>query len=358
MDVWYCNREDVQAALDVQTTARASAQIDREIESASRSIEGSLLRYFYPTVGTQTFDWPGHQYETPWVLRLDQRELTSITQVLAAGVDITASCFLRPDDAPIRHFPYTKIEINLASNAAFNSGSTFQRAIAVTGVFGFCADENAGGTISAFADTTGTTGTVSNGSLVGVGSIVRVDTERMAVTAKNMAATGQTITTNPTATAKDNVIGVSSGPAFAVNEVMMVGGEKMRVDDVAGNNLVVTRAWDGSVLAAHTSGTAVFASRLLTVQRGVLGTTAATHSANAAVSVHVVPGLIRTLCVAEVLNTLGQERRGYSQALKRSLSGTAGPGDGREVSTGLDDLRKRAFTRYARVRTRTPARMV
>lgn len=358
MDPWYCNREDVQVALDVQTTARNAAQIDREIESASRSIEGSVLRYFYPTVGTQTFDWPGHQYETPWVLRLDQRELTSVTQVLAAGVDITAGCFLRPDDAPIRHFPYTKIEINLGSNAAFNSGATFQRAIAVTGTFGFCADETPGGTITAFADTTGRTGTVSNGSLVGVGSIVRVDTERMAVTAKNMTATGQTITTNPTATAKDNVIGVASGPALAVGEIAMVDGEKMRIDDIAANNLIVTRAWDGSVLAAHTSGAAVFASRLLTVQRGVLGTTAATHSANAPVAVHVVPGLIRTLCVAEVLNTLGQERRGYSQALKRSLSGTASPGDGREVSTGLEDLRKRAFTRYARVRTRTPARMV
>jgi hypothetical protein len=357
VEVSYCTREDVKSALDIQTTARVNAQIDREIDSASRAIEGDLLRYFYPTVATQTFDWPGHQYETSWILRLGARELTSITQVLAAGVDITADCFLRPDAAPLRGFPFTKVEINLASNsAAFNSGSTFQRAISVSGTFGFCADETAGGTVTAFADTTGTTGTVSDGSLMGVGSILRVDSERMIVTGKNMANTGQTVTTSPTAQANTNSIGVSDGTQFDVDEVIMVDAEKMRIDDIAGNQLIVTRAWDGSVLAAHTSGTTVYASRLLTVERGVLGTTAATHSASAPVFVHIVPGLIRTLAVAETLNSLGQERRGYAQALKRGSTGD--PSSDRDVSTGLDDIRKRAIAKYARVRLATTPRMV
>lgn len=357
VEIMLCTREDVKSALDIKESARVNAQIDREILGSSRAIEGDLLRYFYPSVSTQTFDWPDHQFAAPWRLWLDQREMCGPpTQVLAAGVDITANVLPRPDDAPLRGRPYTKLEIDLSSNSAFNAGRTFQRSISVIGPFGFCADETPGGTITAFTDTTGTTGTCSDSSLIGVGSIIRVDQERMAVTGKSMAATGQTITTSPTANTNVNIMGVSSGAAFDTGEVMMVDGEKMRIDDIAGNNLIVTRAWDGSTLAAHTSGAAIYSPRLLTVARGILGTTAATHAATTPVMVHVVPSLIRTLCVAETLNTLGQERRGYAQAIKRSAKD---PTDAREVSTGLDSLRKQAATRYGRqMRVRTAARLV
>lgn len=355
-EVSYCTREDVKSTLDVAETARINAQIDREIQASSRSIEGELKRYFYPLVATQTFDWPDHQFATPWRLWLDEWELTSVTQVLAAGVDITSSVLLRPDGAVSRGRPYTKLEVDLSSVAAFNAGSTFQRSISVAGAFGFCAAETPGGAMAtAFTDTAGTSGTCSDGSLVGVGSLIRVDSERMIVTGKAMASTGQTITAIG-AVNNLNVVTVSGG-TFDANEVIMVDAEKMRVDDVTGTQLTVTRAWDGTILAAHTTNAAVYAARALTLARGVLGTAAAAHSANATIAVHAVPSLIRDLCVAETINTLSQARRGYTQALRRGNANSNT--EAREVSTGLDDLRTRVANAYARkMRTRTAARLI
>ncbi|HEX3781741.1 MAG TPA: hypothetical protein VHX38_18920 [Pseudonocardiaceae bacterium] len=359
-EVWYCTREDVKAALDVPEVSWRDAQIDRAIEGASRSIEGDLGRYFYPQYAVETFDWPDHQYSAAWRLWLDQRELTSVTSVTTAGIDITSSVMLRPDDAPLRGFPYTKVEIDLSSSAAFSAGQTFQRSIAITGTFGFCAGETTGGTmVSAFSDTTGTTGTVSDASLIGVGNIIRVDAERMIVTGRGMASTSQTLLApGLTALNSNNTVPVTTGAEFDTGEIILIDSEQMLITTVAGNNLTVNRAWNGSVLAAHTAGATIYAPRLLTVQRGVLGTTAATHSANAAVNVHLVPPLIRSLAVAETLNSLVQERRGYTTIVKRSSGTSSAPGDPLDVSTALDDLRKRAAARYKRLRTRTAARLV
>lgn len=359
MDVAYCTLEDVKTALDVPETARSNTQIQREIWASSRGIEGDFLRYFYPSVSTQTFDWPDHQFATPWRLWLDQRELTSITQVLAAGTDITSSVLPRPDDAPLRGEPFTKLEINLASSAAFTSGSTFQRSITVTGVYGYCADETAGGLmVTAFTDLTGTSGTCSDASLIGVGAILRVDQERVIVTGKGLANTGQTLGGTLTAQNNATTVPVQDGTKYTPGETILIDAETMLITDVAGNQLIVTRAWNGSVLAAHTSGAAVYARRLLTVQRGVLGTTPATHTANTPINVHQVPSLIRDLCVAETVATLTQVRRGYGTVIKRSTGGSASPADPVDVSTALIDLRNRARARYARYRTRTPARLI
>lgn len=356
-EVCYASVDDVKSALDVPETARSDAQILREIQGSSRGIEGDVLRYFYPSVSTQTFDWPDHQFTTPWRLWLDARELTGITQVLTAGIDITASVMLRPDDAPLRGAPFTHLEIDLSSNAAFQAGATFQRSISITGTFGYCAADKLVGTISAFTDTTGTTGTVSDSSQVGVGNLIRVDSERMNVTAKAMTSTGQTITGGTLANAANaTTVPLSSSTAVLPGEVMQVDSEQMYVQTVTGSNATVIRAWNGTVLAQHAGGTTIYAPRQLTVERGVLGTTAATHSANATVNLHLVPPLVRDLCIAETLNTLVQSRRGYTTIVKRTSKG--GPNDPLEMSAALDDLRKRVHARYARLRTRTAERLI
>lgn len=357
-EVAYCTLDDVKGALDVSETARANTQIYREILGSSRGIEGDTLRRFYPLVATQTFDWPDHQYSTPWRLWLDQWELCELTQVTTAGLDITDSVMLRPDGARLRDLPYTKIEINLGSTAAFQAGATFQRSIAITGTFGYCDTDTPAGTVTAFADTTGTSATVSDSSQIGVGSLIRVDSERMNVTGKSMATTGQTITADLAALTNVTTVPVQDGTQIHPGETILIDAEKMLVTDVAGNNLIVQRPWDGSVLAQHAGGAAVWAPRQVTVERAVLGTTAATHTDGSTVNVHLVPPLIRDLCIAETLNTLVQSRRGYTQVVKRTTSGGA-PGDPVEVATALDDLRNRVRQRYARtMRTRTPARLV
>lgn len=338
MGIRYATREAVKSDLDVKLTARSDAQVDRAIESASRAVEGLTHRRFYPEVRTMTFDWPNGQAARPWRLWLDQHELIEVTALTVAGETIPPSdYFLRPDDGP----PYTRVEIDLDSPAAFSAGGTHQRSISITGVFGYRADEAPAGQLAAALDSTATTVTVSDGAAVGVGDLLRVGDERLVVTGRAAASTGQTLQDPLTASNADTLVQVEDGTAFHADEVILLDAERMLIVDVAGNNLVVKRAWDGSVLAAHT-GSTVYAHRALTVERGALGTTAAAHDEGAAVVKHEAPGLIRELCEAEAINTLLQRHSGYARVI--------GTGDNQREAAGraLRDIRDQAYTRYAR----------
>lgn len=336
---WYCTREDVQTAIDSKFTARDTARIDRAVEAASRAIERTLHRTFYPWTGTRTFDWPDCSYSRPWRLWLNQHELVSVSMLTSGGVTIAASdYFLRPDAGP----PFTHVEIDLDSSAAFSSGDTYQRAISITGVWGFSADTAPAGTLTAaVSDTTSTTITVSDSAAIGVGHILTVDSERMLVTGRRMASTGQTLQAALTAAKDSTTVAVTNGAAYAYDEVILLDSERMLVVDIAGNNLTVRRAWDGSTLAAHT-GSTIYAPRSLTVERGALGTTAATHSNGAAISRHVVPGPVRQLAIAEALNTLFQETAGYSRQIG------AGETARESYARGLKDLRDEVYATYGR----------
>jgi hypothetical protein len=116
----------------------------------------------------------------------------------------------------------------------------------------------------------------------------------------------------------------------------------MLVVEIAGNNLIVKRAWDGSTIAAHNSGVDVYAPRRLTVRRGVLGTTAAAHNSGLAVTKHRIPDLVRQLCVAEALIAVSQENTGFGR--------TVGSGESERpaAGAGIEDLRRRAWDAYGR----------
>jgi hypothetical protein len=345
MGPWYATREDVLSAIDMQESARSAAQVDRALDSGARSIEGLLRRKFYPWTGTRYFPWPAYQYARPWRLWLDQDEVISVSAFTAGGVTVdTADLFLEPvNSGP----PYTRIEVDLSSSAAFSTGPTPQRALAVTGVFGYSADTEPAGALAEALDGTETAVDVTDSSAIGVGSILLVDDERMTVTAKSMLDTGQTLQADLTASAADVSVSVTTGSSYAVGETVLLDSERMSIVDIAGNTLTVKRATDGTVLATH-SGSTIYAPRTLTVVRGDLGTTAATHSDATAITRHVVPGLVRELNIAEALNGLQQEQSGYARVV--------GEGDNAiEVrGQGLTGLRLDALDRYGR-RARTRA---
>src|SRR5690606_40111271 len=126
-------------------------------------------------------------------------------------------------------------------------------------------------------------------SLIGVGDLIRVGTERMIVTGKVMLDTGVTASSLE-ARAGDVSITLSTATgAPTVGEVILIGSERMLVVDRAGLVLTVKRAWDGSVLASHASGASIWPPRTLLVSRAVLGATAAFHQVGAAVARHVPP---------------------------------------------------------------------
>ncbi|MEU1554314.1 hypothetical protein ABZ517_16545 [Streptomyces scabiei] len=345
MGAWYCTREDVKSALDFKETARNNGQIDRAIESASRSIEGLCRRVFYPQTATRSFDWPNEQTARSYRLWLNSNEVISVSALTSGGVLLDPADYnlRRSDD--LDQPPYTRIEIDLSGNASFSAGSTFQRSVAVTGLFGYRNDETTvGATVEALdASETGVDVDGPTAAAVGVGSLLRVDSERLLVTGRSVLDTGQNLQAPVDGNKAQTSISVADASGFASGEVILLDAERMLIVDVAGINLIVQRAWDGTVLAAHT-GSDVYAYRTLTVTRAVLGTTAASHTSGTSVQRFDFPGLVRELCVAEAVNALMQESSGFARSV--------GSGDNEREMQGkaLRDIRQQAVASYGRLR--------
>jgi hypothetical protein len=341
----YCSREDLKSSLDLDETARNNAQVDRAIEAATHAVEGVLHRKFYPQNATRYFDWPNYQYARSWRLWLDHNEVISVSSLTVAGTSIPSSgYFLEPvNSGP----PYNRIEMDLSTNYSFESGNTEQRAVAVTGVFGYTHTHQNVALLAEALDGTETGVDVTNGASIGVGDLIEVDDEHMICVEKSMLDTTQNLQTPLTAVNNNVTVAVSSGSTFNVGEVILLDSERMLIVDIASNNLTVKRAWDGSVLAAHT-GSDIYALRSLTVVRGANGSTAATHSDAATVEKVVVPPLIRELAIAEATTYLAGESSAYTRT---NAGDSNNPEDiGRGVQ-GLRNLAVRRYGRKSRVRT-------
>lgn len=340
--IWYATREDVMHALDVKESARNRHQIDQAVEAASRSIDSLCHRRFYPVVATRYYDWPMRPSGayTPWILRLNNSELISLTSVSSGGHSIPLDDInLEPNRSGP---PYSRMEIKLSTDAAYGGGATYQRDVTITGLWGYRLTETTLGATTTALDATQTTVTVdaATSAVVGVGSVLRLDSERVLVTERRNASTGQTATIG--GGKSDVTLTVADGTAYQVDEVLLLDAERMRINDIAGNVLSVERAFDGTVLAAHTGAT-VYAPRTLVITRGALGTTADTHASATAVTRWDPPGLIRQLVKAEAITQLTQERAGWF--LKASTTGNSAA---KVSADALQTLRDQVYAEHGR----------
>lgn len=322
MGVWYISREDVMSALDFKETSRDYTQIDRAIESSSRAAESLCHRVFYPWTGVRYKDFPNVSGSYSYRLWLDTDEVISLSELASGGVTIEpGDYFLRPQDGP----PYTFIELNHSSGGSFGNGATNQNDISLEGVFGYRIAETTVATLSSSVDSTQTSLAVSNSAAVGTGQLLRIDSERVTVAAKSQVATGATLTGSVTAQLNVTSLPIT-GAAVYTGEVILVGSEKMRVMDVAGANLIVKRAWDGSVLAAHSPADVVYAPRTLTVVRAELGTTGAAHNSASSVYRFDFPGLVIAYTLALAITQVQNEQAGMGR--------TVGSGDNQREASG------------------------
>lgn len=338
-------REAVKKALDVKATARSDDDVDRAIQAATRSVEGLLHRRFYPQDTTRYWDWPNYQYAYPWRIWFDAWELAAIpTSVTTGGQAIPiGDIFFEPvNSGP----PYTSMEINRATNAAFGAGPTPQRDVAVTGTYGFDLNTTGAGSLAAAVpSTTATAVAVANGAAAGVGDVLLVDSERMLLADKTLASTGQQ--GSIAASIASQILSVPDGTLFAAGEVLTLDAESMLVTGITGDDLIVKRGWDGSTPAVHTAAT-IFAYRSWTVTRGALGTSPAVHSDAAPIVRFTPPSLVTQLALAEAENNLLQAVSGYARTV--GAADNARPVSGQSVA----DIRKLAYAQYGRkVRRRT-----
>ena len=342
MGIWYCTREEVKQALDFKQVAWNNPQVDRAIDDGARAVENLTNRVFYPTLATRYFDFPNWQYTYPWKLYLDANELAGAATAILSGATVipVADVNFEPiDQGP----PYTRLEIQRSKADYLGHSSTPQRDVAVTGPFGYWLKTEPRGSLAAqISSTSATTITISNssspGSGIGVGDILLIDSEVLVVTERTMITTGQTQQGSGVGTAvkSDVTLAVTDGTQYTVGEILLLDSERMKIVDIASNNLTVLRAWDGTTLATH-SGATVFAPRQCTVTRGDLGTTAATHSNAAPISRYAIPGTVRSLNIAEAINTVEQETSGYARTTGSGASARPTPG------VGLDDIRNTCY---------------
>lgn len=346
---WFATREDIRSALDADSAARTDAQLDRALGAATRAVVGLCNRDFVPVLDTKAWDWPSEQTPRSWRLWLDQHDLITPTLILSAGVEIPATdYFLEPNRTGP---PYTYLETRLDKPSVFSTGSTFQHAIQITGWWGYTDDQEPAGALVGAIDGVQTRVTVSDSSAVGVGHILTAGAERMTVTGKSLADTGQTAQTALDAKPSSQLLGVTDGTAYHEGETLTLGAERVEVRDIAGNTLIVKRAVDGTTLTAHTTGEAIWAPRALTVARAAQGTSASPAGDGTALTRWAPPDLVHTLAVAEAQNSLLNEQAGYL----RTAGSSSGSSGGKEATQiALKDLRDQCYVEHGR-KTRTRA---
>ncbi len=317
----YATVEQVSAALDFKASAYEAVRLKRLVLSASRRIDLMLHRHFFPLTETRSYHLGGGG---GFWLEVD---LFSLTAVTADTVAITISTVtLHPGVAPFHWISQTGVDID------------------VTGVWTFSQDTTPAGALAEALDNSETAVDVTDSSLIGIGDLILVDTEQMIVTAKTQLDTGVDFSSGGTTADKsDNAITLD-GAGLKVGESILADSERMLIVEYNSATEIATvkRAWDGSVLATHTTPS-VFAPRTLTVERDAVGTTAATHSDTTAITRNIAPGPIVDLCIAEAISTYEQESSGYGR--------TIGSGDNiREArGVGLENARHEA-KHYKRLR--------
>lgn len=319
----YASAETVATAFDVAATADQLARLYRLADVASRSIEGQLNRRFYPLTAERSWRWPTRD-QGRYCLQLPD-DLISATTLEFDDTAITGHVLEPRFDGP----PYTAIDLTDATGGG-------AEIVTLNGVWGHSNDTRSVTTLTTTVNTSITTVVVDDSSSIGTGDMILVESERMVVTARAFADTTANTSGALTAAQSDVTVPVTSGALVKTGETILIDSERMRVLSVAGNNLTVRRAVDGSVLATHANPSDVYAPRSLTVVRAALGTTAAAHTAAVAISRLYPHPLIVELCVAETQTLMGQEQAGWNM--------TVGEGEGSTESTGrqVGSIRKQA----------------
>lgn len=348
MGIWYATMEQVRGSLEINRSSITDNLIRAKLEFTSRGIESRTHRRFYPERKTITQDWPNSLTADAWQILLGDNEIVSLNGFTSGGnvIPTNSMKLRRYDDKP--EPPYNLLEVSLSSAYALSAGSTFQQSQSIDAVYGWDDTDTSvpSGLLGAGINASVTSLVINPSSgyyplSIGIGGLILIGTERMILTARRMSDTGINTAGTLTDVKNSQTLAVTDGTNFSVGETILVDSERMRIRDIAGNNLTVERSFDGSTLATHASGVDVYALRTFTVRRGVLGSTAAAHNLNDPVYAHEFA--VNEWCVAETVVLLEQNASGYAR--------TVGSADNAREATGagLEAIRAEGVRTFGRV---------
>lgn len=335
-EVAYCTREGVQRALNLADVPRLNERVDAAIMAGARQVEGFLHRRFYPTTKTVLFDQPdGTQL---WLY--DQELAAAPTSILSGGTPMTigTDVFLRPRSGP----PYRWLEAGYAGSVFWQSVNTPQNAISVTGDFDYPVNTLSVSTLTASVTSSATTMTLAS-SVPGIGALFLIDSERVLISDKAYVATSVTLAADVAAGKSAVALTVSSGAGLFPGELIVIDSERMYIETVIGNVITVDRAVNGSVLAAHTNGTAIYAPRQATVIRAMAGTTTASHSSGATVSRLAPPSMVSELNLAYAIENEEAALSAYARSATPDMVNRY-----KDRGLGIMDLEEATYAAYGR----------
>jgi hypothetical protein len=125
--------------------------------------------------------------------------------------------------------------------------------------------------------------------------------------------TASVTTLNGAVAAADDYITVVNSALVSIGEIVRVDFEQMKITDINTTNhrLKVIRAWNNTAKAAHLTAAAVDVYRTVTVDRGVNGTTAATHANGVTISRYLAPEDVQLLTKKVATLIVNQAKSGY-----------------------------------------------
>lgn len=113
-----------------------------------------------------------------------------------------------------------------------------------------------------------------------VNEVLTVESEQMLVGAVEEWANSASLAANITSTSATSCT-VNNGAPFAIGQVIKIDSEEILVGNVSGTTLSsLTRGYNGTTAATHSSGATIYIANTLTVTRGHNSTAAAAHLAD------------------------------------------------------------------------------
>lgn len=283
----FCTVSDLVA--DKQAPGADETRLFQAIREASDFLQKEI-GCFIPVIQVQRLNGMGRD-----VLFIPP--LLSVTSIVNDDTTLAATDYiLKPDNGMWPNGPYVRI---LVDPDATNLSCWMDEddGVVITGPWGYYS--RSGSTGATVADTTQqsdsqTTLKVSDGGKVSPGMILLIGSEQEAVTGWGSPTTSVT-TLNGAVAATDETITLTNGALVEIGEVVRIDFEQMKIRDKNSHTCEVTRGWNGTRRVAHLTAAAVDVYRTVNVERGVNGTTAAAHLNGVAISRYYVPDDIQFL---------------------------------------------------------------
>lgn len=283
----YCTVDELLTDLGSEGVRNSSERVLWMIKQASEWIDRNI-GMFIPLTETRRFDGDGTRelYVSPPVL--------AVTSVIDDETTLeTTDYLLYPRNRLWSGGPYMRLVIDPDASSLYNW--TAERDIVViTGRWGLYEESKSTGAEVASQAEDALTLTVDNGAVVSPGAVLLIESEQELVTGVS-TPTDSTANTNGAITNEADTLTLTDASLVNIGEVVRVNFEQMKIVDISGNDLLVTRGWNQTKRAAHEDAQDVYVYRTFIVERGANGTTAAEHTSQA-ISRYVPPADVNWLC--------------------------------------------------------------